>query len=843
MVSFLFVKKSPVTLPKLISPPPNQYLRMLHVIIHPHKSNLIILPIKDNAKEPVFYGILTLKETPLGARPARFRIRRGDKEELRAPNELIELLRLADKILFAEGNEKSEEGFKQILEAYQLDYGYTNPCRICLVEGKFTPIDKNSISYHNEKICIACAKSELEKEARFHKLGAMGLDRLYRILLKTKDLDRVIGMLTPENIDAGLTRFDTLNASKVDKKIMVKDLPVHDKLKNILLDGLEELLPVQALSVEAGLIDGKNQLIISATATGKTLIGELAGINNILNCRGKMLFLVPLVALANQKYEQFTKRYSSIAATSLRVGTSRVGYKTKGIMTALSSGIIVGTYEGIDFIIRSGKGRQLGNIGTVVIDEVHMLEDDERGHRLDGLIARLKFTSPDAQFIYLSATVGKPEWLAEKLGAGLIVFEERPVPIDRHLVFTPEFTKRRLIEKLAQKEYETTSKKGFRGQTIVFTNSRRNCHTIAEGLGIRAMPYHAGLSYNERKSVETRFGNGELPVVVTTAALAAGVDFPASQVIFESLAMGIEWLTVREFQQMLGRAGRPDYHDRGIVYLLAEPDKRFGKGESEDEIAFRLLRGEFEHFGVDYDEDKQLEETLSNIVVARTLPDIRKLNKLLLGAGDIGYLLDKLVENGFIEKTDKGYAPSELGWIAASHFLSVGQMFLIKKAVLKNRAPLDIVTELETLDSVYFSHAARLGEALGTDIPTRVFGAGLDIVFSAEGLSRLPGNLQKIALGFATEFLACNCKDAPYCGCPERKFSERVVGMCAEGLSVEGIAGELTKSYGVYAYGGDLLNYLDGAARALEAVELIAGVFGKEELRERAQELRRRMEG
>ena len=816
---------------------------MLSVIVYPQDSKIVILPVKDNSKEPIFYGVLTLKETTRGARPARFRIRREDKEELRAPDELIDLLRLADKILFAEGNEKSEEGFKQILEAYQLDYGYTNPCRICLIEGKYTVLDKNSISYHKEKICIECAKSELKKEAGFHKLGALGLERLIRTLIKTKDLDRVLGMLTPENLDSGLTRFDTLKASKTEKKFMVKDLPVHGKLKNILLGGLAELLPVQTLSIEAGLLDGKNQLIVSATATGKTLVGELAGINSILNERGKMLFLVPLVALANQKYEQFTKRYSSIAKTSLRVGTTRVGYRTKGIRTTLSSEIVVATYEGIDFILRSGKGQQLGKIGTVVIDEVHMLEDDDRGHRLDGMIARLKFISPNTQFVYLSATVGKPEWLAQKLDAKLIVFEERPVPIERHLVFTPEFTKKRLIEKLARKEYETTSKKGFKGQTIVFTNSRRNCHTIAEGLGIRALPYHAGLSYGERKSVETRFGKGELPVVVTTAALAAGVDFPASQVIFESLAMGIEWLTVREFQQMLGRAGRPDYHDRGIVYLLAEPDKRFGKGESEDEVAFRLLRGEFEHFGVEYEEDEQLEEMLSNIVVARTLPDIRKVNKLLLGAGDTNYLLGKLVEDGFIEKIKGGYAPTKLGRIAASHFLSVEQTFRIKKAVLNNRAPLNIVTDLETLDAVYFSHAARLGEALGTHIPTRVFGAGLDMVFSADGLSRLPENLQRIMLDFATEFLACSCRDAPYCGCPEKKFSARVIELCAEGRSVESVTGELTKSYGVYSYGGDLLNYLDGAVRALEAVELIAGVFGKADVRDKARELRGKMEG
>ncbi len=816
---------------------------MLSVIIHPQDSKLAVLPVKDNAKVPVFHGTLTLKKTPKGARAGKFRIRQGEKEELRAPEELIELLRLADKILIAEGNEQSEAGFKELLAAYQLDYGYTNTCRMCLLAGKYTTVNKNSIRFHNESICEECAKNELMREAKSAKLGRHGQERLVQILFQTRDLDRVLAMLSPEKLDSGLTRFDSIEASRVETSIKVKDLPVHKELKNILLHQLEELMPVQALSVEAGLLERKNQLIVSVTATGKTLIGELAGIQNILNKKGKMLFLVPLVALANQKYEQFNKRYSSVASISLRIGTSRIIKGTKGVRTSISSDIIVGTYEGIDFIIRSGKAKMLGDLGTVVIDEVHMLEDKERGHRLDGLIARLKFIAPNAQYIYLSATVGKPDWLSEKLGAALIEFEERPVPIERHLIFAPEYEKKRLIERLARQEYDKRSSKGFRGQTIVFTNSRRNCHVLADGLLIKAMPYHAGLSYYERKKVEEKFGRGGLPVVVTTAALAAGVDFPASQVIFESLAMGIEWLNVREFQQMLGRAGRPDYHDLGVVVLLADPEKKFGKGDTEDEIAFRLLRGELEHFGVDYGEDELLEETLSNIVVTQKLPDIRKINGLLLGEGNLNYLLDKLTEYGFIEKTGSVFHPTKLGSIVASHFLSVEQTFLIKNAVLDGRPPLDIVTELETLDAVYFRYASQLSDALGTDLPTRVFGAGLDIVFSADGFSKLKESLRRTMLDFAREFMSCTCKDSPYCGCAERKFSAGVIELCAGGLSPDGIIAEQTSQYGVYAYAGDVLGYLDGAARALEAVELIAGIYGKKELSEKARGLRERMEG
>ena len=815
---------------------------MLSVIIHPQKSKLLILPIKDNSKEPSFHGTLILKRTTKGARVGKFRIKQGEKEEFRAPEELIELLRLADKILIAEGNEESEAGFKELLAAYQLDYGYTNTCRLCLLKGTYTPLTGDFIRFHNESVCEDCARKELVKEAKSIKLGAHGQERLIQILLKTRNLDRVLGMLSPGKLDTGLTRFDTMEACKVERRIKVKDLPVRDELKKILLQQMDELMPVQALSVDAGLLDGKNQLIISATATGKTLVGELAGLQNILNNKGKMLFLVPLVALANQKYEQFTRRYSSIASTSLRVGTSRITKGIKGIRTSIASDIIVGTYEGIDFIMRSGKAQTLGTIGTVVIDEVHTLEDTERGHRLDGLIARLKFIAPDAQYVYLSATVGKPGWLAEKLNAILIEFEERPVPIERHLIFAPEYEKKRLIERLARQEYDKRSSKGFRGQTIVFTNSRRNCHLLAEGLSIKALPYHAGLSYPERKKVEEQFGKGELPVVVTTAALAAGVDFPASQVIFESLAMGIEWLTVREFQQMLGRAGRPDYHDLGIVVLLADPERRFGKGDSEDEIAFRLLRGELEHFGVDYGDDEQLEETLSNIVIAHSLSDIGKLNEMLLGKGNMEFLLNKLKEYGFIEKKDGGYFPTKLGFIVASHFLSIEQTFLIKNAVLKGIAPLDIVTGLETLDSVYFRYASQLSDALGTDIPTRVFGAGLDIVFSADGFSKLKENLRRVMLDFAREFMSCTCKDSPYCGCAEQKFSARVIELCAEGHAPLEVIHELEKQYGVYAYAGDVLNYLDQAARNLEAVELIAGIFGRKEISEKAREIRERME-
>ena len=151
--------------------------------------------------------------------------------------------------------------------------------------------------------------------------------------------------------------------------------------------------------------------------------------------------------------------------------------------------VVVGTYEGLDHLIRCGKS--LPNIGTVVIDEIQMLEDRERGHRLDGLIARLKFLAPQAQFLYLSATVGLPHLLAEKLGTRLVTYAERPVPLERYLLFVTRKDKIRFEKQLMEAEFSMKSSKGFRGQTIIFTNARARCHVIAEALGKKTAPYHA----------------------------------------------------------------------------------------------------------------------------------------------------------------------------------------------------------------------------------------------------------------------------------------------------------------------------------------------------------------
>jgi helicase len=329
--------------------------------------------------------------------------------------------------------------------------------------------------------------------------------------------------------------------------------------------------------------------------------------------------------------------------------------------------------------------------------------------------------------------------------------------------------------------------------------------------------------------------------VVTTAALAAGVDFPASQVIFESLAMGIEWLSVHEFNQMLGRAGRPGYHDQGVVYLLPEPGKRYqgGRGEAEDEVALRLLRGQMEDVLPQYLEEEQQEEVLANAVVAKSKKDLARLHNLTMGMDDVNQSLRALAETGLI----RGIKPTSLGKAAAAHFLNPEQVRLVRENLEKDKTPLEVAVELDQFQDLFLKAAERISVKLRMQISQRALhGSVLDMI-NSEDLSKLESKEQQELLNFAKDFTRCDCKDAPYCGCPERKVSMRILELRAEGASPNQIIQEFGDFYGMYAYTGDLINYLDQIVRHLEAIEKIARVLGKKDTAKEAKRLREKIEG
>ncbi len=489
-----------------------------------------------------------------------------------------------------------------------------------------------------------------------------------------------------------LTLFDRVKVHD-DKipKIAMKRLKIPEEFKQVILKEKNDyLLPVQYLAIREGLLKGENLLVVSATGSGKTLVGELAGIPKALNGK-KFLFLTPLVALANQKYRDFKKRYEPLGLkVAIKVGMNRI--KAKGELKLPNSNIqdadiVVGTYEGIDFMLRSGDSAALNDLGLVLIDEIHTISDEERGLRLNGLIKRIEHIFPKTQVIGLSATIKNPQDLANDFNMKLVQYKERPVPLERHIVFVRGDVQRRIImRKLVQREYYSTSSKGFKGQTLIFTNSRRKTHKIANflsGKGINASAYHAGLSYFKKEKIEKDFSKGKIAAVVTTAALAAGVDFPASQVIFESLLMGNKWITPNEFSQMLGRAGRPTYHDRGVIYLVPEIGSEFDN-ESEEVVALDLLESDVEDIFVDYTEDGSLEQILADISSKslRKVKDVEEFYQNIPVPMDIMAALDELEDKDAVSiHADDTIDTTRFGRAVAMSFLSVDDGVIIKDSI------------------------------------------------------------------------------------------------------------------------------------------------------------------
>jgi len=360
------------------------------LFLHEARTDYTVVATRDGSR--VLRGRLELKSTDAGPRPAKFRVHTDGTEQPRQPDEFVELARAADRIRLSQQTAPAQrERLQAMLDGYQLEATTVRTCRRCAADGRYGPITSDTAIEHNdEHICPSCARRELDRELSYTgEFTGAAEARLEDLLYDTQDLDRILSLLSG-GLDPDLTKYDEVSATVDDiSPVATADLDLHPALADRIQGRFDELLPVQSLSVRNGLLAGDDQLVVSATATGKTLVGELAGIDRALRGEGTLLFLVPLVALANQKHEDFTDRYGDRLDVSIRVGSSRI--TDDGTRFDPSADVIVGTYEGIDHALRTGK--DLGDVGTVVIDEVHTLKEGERGHRLDGLISRLKHYS------------------------------------------------------------------------------------------------------------------------------------------------------------------------------------------------------------------------------------------------------------------------------------------------------------------------------------------------------------------------------------------------------------------------------------------------------------------
>jgi helicase len=378
--------------------------------------------------------------------------------------------------------------------------------------------------------------------------------------------------------------------------------------------GIEKLYPPQADSVEAGVIDGQNLVASVPTASGKTLVASLAMLGSV-HRGGKALYIVPLRALASEKKAEFEE----FEEYGIKIGVATGNYESDGEWLA-SRDIIVATSEKVDSLVRNGAP-WMGELTTVVADEVHLVDDAHRGPTLEVTLAKLRRLNPDLQTVALSATVGNADEVAGWLDATLVDTDWRPIDLRTGVLYgralhLDDGSRSEIEVKPGERETSALVRDALDdgGSTLVFVNSRRNAEAAAKRLAgvtvefltdeeeerldeiaeeIRGVSdtetsddlaavvergaafHHAGLASDHRSLVEDAFRERLLKVISATPTLAAGVNTPSRRVVvrdwqrYDGTVGGMAPLDVLEVHQMFGRAGRPGLDPYGEAVLIA----------------------------------------------------------------------------------------------------------------------------------------------------------------------------------------------------------------------------------------------------------------------------------
>ena len=400
---------------------------------------------------------------------------------------------------------------------------------------------------------------------------------------------------------------------KIEKLDLPK--PVKDFFK---AEGYSELYPPQVDSIKAGLLDQKNLLISAPTASGKTLIATLAMINHLINNNGKVVYLSPLRALAAEKFSEFKKIEKIPLGRKIKVQISTGDFESMD-KTLEQSDVIILTNEKMDSLIRHGA-EWVNDIRLVIADEIHLVGDQDRGPTLEMILTKLKLLESKPQIIALSATITNADELSEWLDCTLVENDWRPVPLSegvyneggvimddgKYFEVEPSlrgpsvdlgaesvrdggqsllFAETRMrsaslatkaadviskyLKKSEQDELEKISKK------ILEKNEHTQLvKTLAELVKKGVAFHHAGLNQNCRETIETEFRKGTIKLLSSTPTLASGVNLPARRVVITSIVrynsrIGANRpISILEYKQLCGRAGRPQYDDYGEAIIV-----------------------------------------------------------------------------------------------------------------------------------------------------------------------------------------------------------------------------------------------------------------------------------
>jgi replicative superfamily II helicase len=450
------------------------------------------------------------------------------------------------------------------------------------------------------KLQLAKVKIFSKKEVIRHIHTKMILNELKLLAMTANitdfDLYRNLntGILTGSEDDVRKAKsdFQKLVEKEVFKQAEFKDTVIDDVLPKDIADFFRDqypkLNPVQTEVAPYVVQKAENLLIGTETGTGKTLMAEVA-IWNLLsrNERAKSLYIAPLRAITMEKEREWQK----FASAGLPVYKITGDEETVDEEKARKARIVLATGEKWDSLTRKpGRFPFVRNMDLIVLDEVHIIDDETRGPTTEVLVARLKRTLPKARIIGLSATMRNIEQLAHWInGEYYRNTSYRPVPLtiafqdipDARYYNVSEQAKDKIVLDSVRMLLSEETGTGRRGKILVFAGSRRKAEEAAEkivaSMKLLDEPYlcqasnrklralmekgvafvHAGLNASDRKMVINAFDEGPIDVLSSTTSLAWGVNVAARTVIIRDIRVAMQKeIDFLDLKQMIGRAGR-----------------------------------------------------------------------------------------------------------------------------------------------------------------------------------------------------------------------------------------------------------------------------------------------
>lgn len=519
---------------------------------------------------------------------------------------------------------------------------------------------------------------------------------------------------------------------------------------------IKEFNPAQKAVIKSGYLEDKSNYIISIpTASGKTVLGILPALKTILN-GGKAIYAAPLLSIQNEKVKEF----KAFEEHGIKVGKH-----------PSNSDLSVMVFESFDALTRF-SWNVLREVDTLIIDEFHMIGEYSRGPTLESAITRAKIINPSLRIIALSATLKNIDEIEQWLDGKTVEHNYRPVPLNKEVLDAEMFNtknKNDVIVKIVEKAIEDNS------QALSFVSTRRfteslatyvakkidkkttkeqkqkfkqvadkllevpkkkgslpttTCLKLAEAAEKGVVFHHAGLFNEQKEIIEDEFRKGNILMITATPSLMYGVNLPSKYVVIRDhtrwTSNGPASIPVFDYEQMSGRAGRPQYDDVGYSYLVAKTmDEAF-------DLEARYVNGEIELTNSKLIDNKdaiykqiiaQIASSLSknlddlNDFFGKTLYGFQMKNNpsMSMFAQDslnweLESALEFLLQNGIIRATPEGLKTTDFGNLIAKSNYAVETAVKIKEYVstMEKLNPAEMIYALaETPDLPLISFKGR----------------------------------------------------------------------------------------------------------------------------------------